>query len=270
MTSLCSPCDGTVFSFGECSTKYSTIDCVKGRSYRLDEFMLGFKGEENIDEEDAYTKQKVIENNATVQALIDKVKARGNKLFYMVLYLSPADYHRFHSPAIHTNEYRRHIMGYLSPVKPDYVRKHKNVFKNNERVNWFGEWSQGFFFTSFVGALNVGSIKLDCEEDLTTNSYFGEFPYYMDKCYSSFVQKFGPLGKYMIKENAYCTDFKPRSEEKAQEIRENGLELLKGEMTGRFEMGSTIVLIFEGPQDTKIHLHEGQKLRLGEEIVTTQ
>ena len=48
-----------------------------------------------------------------------------------------------------------------------------------------------------------------------------------------------------------------------------GVSFKKGETTGWFEMGSTIVLIFEGPQDTQLHISEGQKLRMGEEIVTT-
>lgn len=43
--SMCSPCDGTVLTCGLISSQYSTIDCVKGRSYRLDEFMLGVKGD---------------------------------------------------------------------------------------------------------------------------------------------------------------------------------------------------------------------------------
>lgn len=45
--SICSPCDGRVMSFGEVSREDSTIDCVKGRSYRLDEFMCGVIGDEN-------------------------------------------------------------------------------------------------------------------------------------------------------------------------------------------------------------------------------
>lgn len=43
--SMCSPCDGRVLTCGEINSVYSTIDCVKGRSYRLDEFMLGVKGD---------------------------------------------------------------------------------------------------------------------------------------------------------------------------------------------------------------------------------
>lgn len=48
-----------------------------------------------------------------------------------------------------------------------------------------------------------------------------------------------------------------------------GVNFNKGEEIGWFEMGSTIVLIFEGPQETILHVKEGQRLWLGEEIVTT-
>ena len=43
----------------------------------------------------------------------------------------------------------------------------------------------------------------------------------------------------------------------------------KGDTIGWFEMGSTVVLIFEGPQDTQLKIEEGQRLWLGQEIVTT-
>ncbi len=40
---MCSPCDGRVLSFGIVNTRDSTIDCVKGNNYRLDEFVFGYK-----------------------------------------------------------------------------------------------------------------------------------------------------------------------------------------------------------------------------------
>ena len=40
-SSMCSPCDGAVLTVGKINDLDGTIDCVKGRSYRLDEFMLG-------------------------------------------------------------------------------------------------------------------------------------------------------------------------------------------------------------------------------------
>jgi phosphatidylserine decarboxylase len=88
ITSMCSPCDGKVLTCGEISTCDATIDCVKGRSYRLDEFMLGVRDE----------------NDKTIPALIKRVLDRGNKLFYMVIYLAPSDYHRFHSPTVYHAE----------------------------------------------------------------------------------------------------------------------------------------------------------------------
>jgi len=130
-TSLCSPCDGRVLTCGEVSSADFTIDCVKGRSYRLDEFIFG--AQENPKETQA------------VPSLFKRIQEKGNKLFYMVIYLAPSDYHRFHTPGIFHCDFRRHIIGYLDPVKPAYVNRHKDVFKNNERVNLFGKWNYGFF-----------------------------------------------------------------------------------------------------------------------------
>jgi phosphatidylserine decarboxylase len=121
---MCSPCDGRVLTCGEVSTADSTIDCVKGRSYRLDEFLLGSREDPS--------------RPGAIPQLIKKIQEKGNKLFYMVIYLAPSDYHRFHTPSFYHADFRRHIVGYLDPVKPSYVNKHKDVFKNNERVNLFG------------------------------------------------------------------------------------------------------------------------------------
>ena len=171
----------------------------------------------------------------------------------MVIYLSPGDYHRFHSPAIHTASYRRHIAGYLSPVKPAYVNRHKDVFRHNERVNIFGRWNQNddFFFTSFVGALNVGSILLDFDEEVRTNMAKPNAPYYSDKAYSESASK-GPLKEY---------------EKNLEHSSQGEISFEKGQMTGRFEMGSTIVLIFEAPRDSvSCKVAEGDAVTLGQEI----
>ena len=248
VTSLCSPCDGRILTIGKVSSIDSTIDCVKGRSYRLDEFMLGYIGDPS-DSSDLATKIAERKNNPEVQAMLDKVKANGNELHYMVIYLSPGDYHRFPSPAIHRGLYRRHIAGYLSPVKPSYVNKHRDVFKNNERVNIFGEWkeSNDFFFTSFVGALNVGSILLDFDTDVSTNHAMPAEPYYQDKSYREGQDS--PL---------------------AETPGSSAVKFEKGEMTGRFEMGSTIVLIYECAPETQTLVEEGQAVRLGQQMVLTE
>lgn len=252
-TTIVSPCDGRVLTCGEISTSDATIDCVKGRSYRIDEFMLGVRDDQE----------------KTIPALVKKVVEAGNKLFYMVIYLAPSDYHRFHSPAICNAEYRRHIAGYLDPVKPSYVNKHKDVFKNNERVNLFGNWSKGFFFQSFVGALNVGSIKLTFDPKVNTNQGNPKEPYLYDTPYSTTAPQIGPLDKYLKGQEIPVPDFDYKEANSVPSMSDHGVLLQKGETTGWFEMGSTIVLIFEGPSDTQLKISEGQKLFVGEEIVST-
>ena len=96
---------------------------------------------------------------------------------FCVVYLAPGDYHRYHSPATFTANYRRHIAGYLEPVDPRYLKTHRDVFKSNERVNVFGTWIHGFFAMSFVGATNVGSIKLHFDDTLKSNIVKPVSPY---------------------------------------------------------------------------------------------
>jgi phosphatidylserine decarboxylase len=40
---LCCPCDGTVLSNGDINKNNYTVTCVKGRDYKLDEFIFGNK-----------------------------------------------------------------------------------------------------------------------------------------------------------------------------------------------------------------------------------
>lgn len=173
--SMCSPCDGRILSFGEVNSMECTIDCVKGNDYRLDEFLFGFQStKQEQDREKRIT---------MVERIIDSAIERGNKVMYCVIYLAPGDYHRYHSPAYFIANYRRHITGYLEPVMPAYLKKHKDVLKENERVNLLGEWAHGFFSISFIGALNVGSITLNFDDTLKTNMKKLAEPYISDKNY---------------------------------------------------------------------------------------
>ena len=67
---------------------------------------------------------------------------------------------------------------------PSYLKKHKNVLKDNERVHLLGEWAHGFFAMSFIGALNVGSITLHFDDVLKSNIRTPEAPYILDKNYT--------------------------------------------------------------------------------------
>lgn len=83
---------------------------------------------------------------------------------------------------------------------------------------YLGEWEYGFFSFTAVGATNVGSVQVYMDEELKTNRWRG---------------------------------FKvtPHSENEYDEIRMNKhICLNKGELVGQFNMGSTIVLVFEAPE----------------------
>lgn len=86
-----------------------------------------------------------------------------NNLYYIVLYLSPSDYHRVHSPTDWKISTRRHFPGTLFPVHSVAVQLIPKLFALNERVVLAGKGKNGFFSMTAVGAYNVGSIELNME-----------------------------------------------------------------------------------------------------------
>ncbi len=52
-------------------------------------------------------------------------KDPNKTLYYTVFYLSPSDYHRYHAPTSMVLHERWHVPGYLNPVMPSYLLKHK-------------------------------------------------------------------------------------------------------------------------------------------------
>lgn len=98
------------------------------------------------------------------------VPKEGNKMFFCVIYLAPGDYHRFHSPTNWVVERRRHFAGELFSVSPYMSKLLKDLFVLNERVALLGRWRHGFFGMVPVGATNVGSIRINFDADLRTNS----------------------------------------------------------------------------------------------------
>ena len=101
--------------------------------------------------------------------------------------------------------------------------------------------------TSFVGALNVGSIKLNFDPSLKTNTATSQTSYEHDKCYNKFYSKSkDPLRDYLKNNHYMQNSYKDRSDKEPAQVTRSGLDLNKGEEVGCFEMGSTIVLVFEG------------------------
>ena len=92
---------------------------------------------------------------------------------YVVLYLAPGDYHRYHWPWDGTVDTVRHVRGDLWPVNARSVESVERLFARNERVVCLGRTTTGGRFAYVpVGALNVGSIRLAFHE-LRTNRMGG-------------------------------------------------------------------------------------------------
>uniref|UniRef100_A0A3B3ZQT1 Phosphatidylserine decarboxylase proenzyme, mitochondrial n=1 Tax=Periophthalmus magnuspinnatus TaxID=409849 RepID=A0A3B3ZQT1_9GOBI len=157
-----------------------------------------------------------------------------NDLFHVVIYLAPGDYHCFHSPVDWTVKLRRHFPGSLMSVSPGVAHWVKELFCLNERVALTGQWQHGFFSLTAVGATNVGSIRIYFDQELQTNA-----PKYR---------------KGSCHERCYQGD----------ESSADGVTLQKGAPLGEFNLGSTVVLVFEAPKDFIFNLKAGQKIRVGE------
>uniref|UniRef100_A0A493TH18 Phosphatidylserine decarboxylase proenzyme, mitochondrial n=1 Tax=Anas platyrhynchos platyrhynchos TaxID=8840 RepID=A0A493TH18_ANAPP len=206
--------------------KNCEVEQVKGVTYSLESF-LGPR----ISTEDLHFRE-ASPGNSFQQQLVTK---EGNELYHCVIYLAPGDYHCFHSPTDWKVSHRRHFPGSLMSVNPGVARWIKELFCHNERVVLTGDWKHGFFSLTAVGATNVGSIRIYFDQDLHTNS-----PFYSKGSYNDF--------SFVSNNN------------------KEGIPMRKGEHLGEFNLGSTIVLIFEAPKDFKFHLKAGQKIRFGEAL----
>lgn len=116
------------------------------------------------------------------------------------------------------------------------VFKTFSLFKHFYFVRITKDYDQYIFFL-FSGATNVGSVQIYIDEELKTNRWLGI-----------------KLGKDKYKNN--YDELKLTDE----------IQLNKGELLGQFNMGSTIVMIFEAPKNFKFNLKTGQTIQLGEPI----
>ena len=194
-------------------------------------------------------------------------------LYYVVIYLAPGDYHRFHSPVSWVVEKRRHFAGELYSVSPYLQRTLPGLFTLNERVVLLGRWRWGFFSYTPVGATNVGSIVVNFDKELRTNSLT------TDTAASRAAEQAAKRGE------PYC-GFAEATYQQASSVL-GGHALRKGEEMGGFQLGSSIVLVFEAPKGQRgsfdegwdggelkggwrWNIHKGQKVRYGEAIGRVQ
>ncbi|TGO60432.1 hypothetical protein BCON_0035g00080 [Botryotinia convoluta] len=190
-------------------------------------------------------------------------------LYYVVVYLAPGDYHRFHSPTAWVAEKRRHFAGELYSVSPYLQRTLPGLFTLNERVVLLGRWRWGFFSFIPVGATNVGSIKINFDRELRTNSLTTDTA--ADRAAAEAAER-----------GESYSGFAEATYEAASPIL-HGHALRRGEEMGGFQLGSTVVLVFEAPKGTRPSLDEGwmgqkrkggwnwaiekgQKVKMGEQL----
>lgn len=147
---------------------------------------------------------------------------------FLTAYLSPRDYHRVHLPLAGTLHTMLHVPGRLFSVAPFTVRAVPRLFARNERVVCLFDGAAGPMAMVLVGAICVGSIETVWHGEVTP-----------------------PRSRRLMRR-----DYPP-----GQVVLPTGAEM------GRFNMGSTVILLFgAGRVAWDPALAPGQRLRMGQEI----
>lgn len=149
---------------------------------------------------------------------------------FATLYLSPRDYHRIHMPLDGRLTETLYVPGRLFSVAPHTVRSVPRVFARNERLVALFDTDAGPMAMILVGALFVACIETVWAGVVT------------------------PPHGYRIRRQDFTASFPP-------------VQLARGAEMGRFNMGSTVILLF-GKQRVAWtrELTADQPVRMGERI----
>jgi phosphatidylserine decarboxylase len=190
-----SPVDGTLTRFGTIDGE--TLFTVKGETYGITE-LIGDPGE--------------------AERFVDGA--------FAVLYLSPRDYHRIHSPTRAAVQRLRLMPGDLFPVNPIWLGHKPDLFSMNERIVSLCETPGGDAFSLIsIGATCVGRITISFN-DLKTSEHD-----------------------------------RPRRDVEL----DPSPQLEHGDEFGVFNLGSTVVLLFEEPNfEFASSLSAGQSIKMGQ------
>lgn len=147
---------------------------------------------------------------------------------FITIYLSPKDYHRIHMPCSGKLCEQTHVPGRLFSVAKHTVNTIKGIFARNERVIATFDTEYGPMAMILVGAINVAAIETVWAGLITP-----------------------PKGETVTSKN----------------YKDKEIELQKGEEMGRFNMGSTVILLFaDGAPELTEELSVGSSIRLGEKL----
>ena len=147
---------------------------------------------------------------------------------FATIYLSPKDYHRIHMPCDGKLKQQTHVPGRLFSVAPHTARTVPNLFARNERVVAVFETEFGDMAMVLVGAINVAAIETVWDGLITP-----------------------PKGKQISRKD-YTNE---------------QINLAKGQEMGRFNMGSTVILLFtkDAPKFSS-DMSSGLALKMGQPI----
>lgn len=147
---------------------------------------------------------------------------------FMTLYLSPADYHRIHSPVSGSITGYFHIPGKLYTVQEFMVKGLRGLFSKNERLISYIETEKGKVAVCKIGAMNVGRMSIS-HSPVVTNRAFRR-----------------------TREVIYEKSQRP--------------SIKAGEELGMFHLGSTIILLFEKDYLSFPENCTGNTVRVGQRI----
>ncbi len=154
-----------------------------------------------------------------------------NNGIFTTIYLSPKDYHRLHMPLTGSLKEMVHIPGRLFSVNPATVNSVPNLFARNERVAAIFDTDAGPMALILVGAIFVSSVETVWHGVVTPPSITS-------------VQDW--------------------------QYQENAPTLKIGEEMGRFNMGSTIIVLFgKNKAEWDSNFIAEKKVKLGELIGRT-
>ena len=146
---------------------------------------------------------------------------------FATIYLAPYNYHRVHMPADANMQRMIHVPGRLFSVAPWTVEEIPRLFARNERLACYFETKAGPMVMVMVGAMNVAAIET---------------------VWSGLVTP--PMGK-KISEYDYSHTHK---------------EISKGAEMGRFNMGSTVILLTTRQVEWLPNLAPGKTVKMGQPI----
>ncbi len=212
---------------------YTLPDLFSGPSHHVPEDALTDASTTPAPSSEAEVSADLARGNTTLPWYARITSQNNTALYYVVVYLAPGDYHRFHSPTAWVVEKRRHFAGELYSVSPYLQRMLPGLFTLNERVVLLGRWRWGFFSFTPVGATNVGSIKINFDRELRTNSLLTDTA--ADRAAEEAARHGETYAGYV--EATY---------KHASRVL-GGHALKRGEEMGGFQLGSSIVMVFEAP-----------------------